>query len=227
MNLDTTKFDDWALGGDSNMIRNSENRNKPSGDTGEMNMFNELISDLDLVDIPFSGRNFSWSNMQADPLLVKLDWVFTNSNWTLSHPATFVQPLSRPTSDHIPYVLHIGTHIPKGCMFRFEIFWVEHPSFMDVVKLHWDNSPVYANAAKNLSRKLKQVRTGLRKWSKSLSNLNRLIYNYNWVLLLLDGLEDQRHLSRLENSFRRLVKHHLSQLLDSKRKYWKQRNTIR
>jgi hypothetical protein len=112
-------------------------------------------------------------------------------------------------------------------MFRFENFWIEHPGFMDIVKLHWDNSPVYANAAKNLSSKLKQVRSGLRKWSKSLSNLNKLIYNCNWVLQLLDGLEDQRILSRLENSFRRLVKHHLSQLLDSKRKYWKQRNTIR
>ena len=29
-----------------------------------MNLFNEAISDLDLVDMPFSGRNFSWSNMQ-------------------------------------------------------------------------------------------------------------------------------------------------------------------
>ena len=165
MNLDSFEFDDWALGGDFNLIRNPENRNKPGGDTGEMNMF-----------IPFSGRNLSWSNMQADPLLVKLDWVFTNSSWTLSHPATFVQPLSRPISDHIPYVLHIGTHIPKGRMFRFENFWVEHPGFMDIVKLHWDNSPVYANAAENRSSKLKQVRSGQRKWSKSLSNLNKLIY---------------------------------------------------
>jgi hypothetical protein len=59
MNLDSSEFDDWALGGAFNLIRNPENRNKPGGDTGEMNMFNELISDLDLVDIPFSGRNFS------------------------------------------------------------------------------------------------------------------------------------------------------------------------
>lgn len=43
-----------------------------------MNMLNELISDLDLIELPFSGRNFNWSNMQADPLLIKLDWVFTS-----------------------------------------------------------------------------------------------------------------------------------------------------
>ena len=54
MNLDTSDFDDWVLGGDFNLIRHLDNINKPRGDIAEMNMFNELISDLDLVDIPFS-----------------------------------------------------------------------------------------------------------------------------------------------------------------------------
>jgi len=73
MNLDTDNFENWALGDDFNLIRNSDNRNRPGGDLAEMNLFNYLISDLDLVEIPFSGRSFTWSNMQADPLLVKLD----------------------------------------------------------------------------------------------------------------------------------------------------------
>ena len=58
-NLDTNGFDDWVLGGDFNLIRSPKNRNKPGGDTIEMNMFNNLISDLDLFEIPFSGRNFT------------------------------------------------------------------------------------------------------------------------------------------------------------------------
>jgi len=116
-----------SLGGDFNLIRHPENRNKSGGDLGEMNMFNELITDLDLIEIPFSGRNFSWSNMQTDPLLIKLDWVFTSSSWALSFPATYVQPLSKPVSDHIPYTVIIGSHIPKSNMFRFENYWVDHP----------------------------------------------------------------------------------------------------
>jgi hypothetical protein len=59
------------------LIRGLENINKPGGEVTEMNMFNEAIADQDLTDIPFSRRNFTWSNMQSDPLLVKLDWVFT------------------------------------------------------------------------------------------------------------------------------------------------------
>jgi len=73
MKFDTNDFDDWIIARDFNLIRYPENRNIPGGDLSEMNMFNELISDFDLVEIPFSGREYTWSNMQDDPLLVKLD----------------------------------------------------------------------------------------------------------------------------------------------------------
>jgi hypothetical protein len=56
------------------------------------------------------------------------------------------------------------------------------------------------------------LRAGLKAWSKKLFNLSELIYNCNWVLLLLDGLKDQRPLSRLEIAFRALVKNHLAML---------------
>jgi hypothetical protein len=41
--------------------------------------FNDLIQHLDLVEIQFQERAFTWSNMQNDPLLEKLDWVFTST----------------------------------------------------------------------------------------------------------------------------------------------------
>lgn len=59
------------------------------------------------------------------------------------------------------------------------------------------------------------------------SNLNKLIYNCNWVLSLLEGLEEQRPLSRLEPAFRKLVISHHRNLQESKRIYWRQRNTPR
>jgi hypothetical protein len=70
-------LDDWILVGDFNLIRSLSDRNKPSGNVGDMNLFNDLIQHLDVVDIPFLGKHFTWSNMQEDPLLEKLDWVFT------------------------------------------------------------------------------------------------------------------------------------------------------
>lgn len=59
MNLDSSKFKYWLLARDFNLYRNPKNRNKPGGDISKMYMFNELISDLDFHDIPFSGRNYT------------------------------------------------------------------------------------------------------------------------------------------------------------------------
>jgi hypothetical protein len=136
LNLDISTFEDWLLVGDFNLYRSVEDRNKPSGDIGDMQMFNDLISNLELVDIPFSGRTYTWSNMQFDPLLTKLDWVFCNPNWSFKFPGTSVQPLSKPISDHSLYVISFGSSIPRACIFRFENFWVEHPDFVKTVDLH-------------------------------------------------------------------------------------------
>lgn len=92
------------------------------GDASEMQMFNNLISDLEFLELPFSGRTFTWSNMQLNPLLVKLDWVFCSSSWNLKYPDTSVQPLSKPISDHVPFVICFGSVIPRSCIFRFENF---------------------------------------------------------------------------------------------------------
>lgn len=120
LNLDYSSFDEWIIAGDFNLYRSIEDMNKPGGDPGDMNLFNDFISDMELVDIPFSGRTYTWSNMQIDPLLIKLDWVFCNASWSYHYPSTSVQPLSRPISDHVPIVISFGSSIPKAATFRFE-----------------------------------------------------------------------------------------------------------
>jgi hypothetical protein len=81
--------------------------------------------------------------------------------------------------------------------------------------------------AKTISGKFKQLRKGLKKWSKEFSQLNKLINNCSWMLAFMDGLEDQRALSLAESNFRILVKQHLQKLLEAKRFYCKQRSTVR
>ena len=95
--------------------------------------FNEAIGHLGLVELPLKGRAYTWSNMQTDPLLEKLDWFFTSINWTLDFPNTEVVPLAKITSDHIPCKVVISTKIPKASLFCFEIFWAEQDDFLDTV----------------------------------------------------------------------------------------------
>lgn len=88
LNFDTSSFEDWILARDFNIMRSPENRNRPGGNISDMLLFNDIIQHLDLAKINFIGRSFTWSTMQSDPVLEKLDWVFTSSSWALTYPDT-------------------------------------------------------------------------------------------------------------------------------------------
>lgn len=130
LNFNITTFDEWMLAGDFNLYRSIEDRNRQGDEVSEMQMFNNAINDLDLIEVTFSGRRFTWSNMQLNPLLVKLDWVFVSSSWGLSYPTTSVQPLAKPISNHIPYVINIGSKVPRSNHFRFENFLLDQSDFL-------------------------------------------------------------------------------------------------
>ena len=115
--------------GNFNYIRGPDNRNRPSGDPNNMMLFNRIIINLDLVEIPLKGRSFTWSNKQDLPLLEKLDWVFTSSDWTFAHPSTMAIPLAKISSDAVPIKVQIDSNIPKSTIFRFEEFWADFNGF--------------------------------------------------------------------------------------------------
>jgi hypothetical protein len=154
--------------------------------------------------------------MQTNPLLEKLDWIFTSTSWTLSFPDTKATPLSMPISDHTPYVVQISTQIPKLPVFCFENYWVEFEGFFDIVKLHWETTPFFGDSARTLSGKFKQVRRGFKAWSRELSKLNKNIHNCSWVIALIDGLEDVRSLSAIEKNFRKNVQKYMANCLKPK-----------
>ena len=132
-NLDINCDDKWLLLGDFNFMRSLENRNLPGGNVNDIFLFNEIIGHLGLIELPIKGRQFTWSNMQSQPLLEQIDWFFTLVAWTSDHPNTLVLPLARSTSDHVPCVVTIATAIPKARVFRFENYWVDLPSFHECV----------------------------------------------------------------------------------------------
>jgi hypothetical protein len=74
--------------------------------------------------------------MQTNPLLEKLDWVFTSTDWTSEFPNTLSYPLAKLGSDHTPIHVSIGNNIPKSCIFRFENYWMEFDGFMEIANQH-------------------------------------------------------------------------------------------
>jgi hypothetical protein len=133
-NFDASALDLWIVMGDFSLIRCPENRNRPDGNVNEMLLFSDVISHLDLVEVPLKNRAFTWSNMQSNCLLEKLDWIFNSSSWTLTFPNTMSYALSHATSDHVPYVAQMDTIVLKSNVFRFENFWTSLPDFLPTVK---------------------------------------------------------------------------------------------
>jgi hypothetical protein len=155
--LDIPVHDNWLLLGYFNFMRSVDNRNKPGADMADIFLFNSIISHLGLLELPLKGRRFTWSNMQATPLMEQLDWFFTTCEWTLRFPNTMVFPLSKSTSYHTPCVVSISTSIPKAKIFRFENIWLDQPGFMDVVKRAWELPTHKNNVASVLAAKFKNV----------------------------------------------------------------------
>jgi hypothetical protein len=151
LSMNRDEYDLWMILGDFNLIRCPENRNRAGGDNNNMLLFNNIIQHLDLEEIPLKGRAYSLSNMQQDPLLEKLDWIFTSSEWTSIYPDTMATPLSRLSSDHVPIQVKIGSSIPKANILRFEDFWIDQEGFSDIVTGNWYNKGVYRNPAHDIA----------------------------------------------------------------------------
>jgi hypothetical protein len=165
--------------------------------------------------------------MQQDPLLERLEWFFTSSTWTLSYPSTFVFPLVKPTSDHVPCVIAIGTKIPRAKIFRFENYSLEHSDFKQVVQNIWNIPVGYSDSAKRINAKFKSLRRGLKFWAKNLPCLKHQIQKTNEVIELLDITEELRSLTIDEWNLRDALKVHIITLLQNQRTYWKQRGKIK
>jgi hypothetical protein len=66
------------------------------------------------------------------------------------------------TSDHVPCLISIDTSIPKGHVFFFENFLLDHEDFMAQVQGGWLQGHLHSDAAKNLTAKFKYLRKVLK-----------------------------------------------------------------
>jgi hypothetical protein len=186
--------------GDFNYYRSPEDCNRDGANYSDMEVFNSTISHLGLVEISVKGRRFTWSNKQETPLLEQLDWCFTSLAWTASYQNTFLIPLAKPISDHIPCCVQIGTKISKANVFRFENFWMQHPGFMELVQESWSSSTQSNNSTSKIVAKFKNLRRTLKHWSKGINKISNLISRCNDVINTLDKIVEQRALFILPSS---------------------------
>jgi len=217
----------WLVLGDFNMYRTPENRNKEGPSYHDMFLFNSLISFLGWTEIPMHGMRYTWSNMQQQPLLEKLDWVFTNNSWTACFPKTTCEAFSRTPSDHCPIKVSVSTDAPISHLFRLENYWLWREDFLEVFLNSWNQDVGLADKARLVTRKLKNLRAALKQWSSSFSNLRQLIHNNDLTVQFFDLIEEHRDLTLEEWQLRDLIRDNLLLLLEQQRIYWQQRGAIK
>jgi endonuclease/exonuclease/phosphatase family metal-dependent hydrolase len=102
------------------MIRYPHEKNNPNFHQFEAQSFNDCVNDMCLIELPLLDRQFTWSNKRSTPTLERLDRAFISLSWDAALPNTSLSSLTRRTSDHVPLIVDIRTHIPKSKVFQFE-----------------------------------------------------------------------------------------------------------
>lgn len=69
----------WVVGSDFNCIRFPSEKKRGSVITSAMRDFSDWIRSNDLVDLPLRAADFTWSNMQREPIISRLDWFLVSS----------------------------------------------------------------------------------------------------------------------------------------------------
>jgi exonuclease III len=205
----------WLLTGDFNSVRSPLDF---WGSTLNMapneNVFNDMIWELALQEIPLLDHEFTWSNMQNPPILSKLDRVLINSGWNDSFPNSVVTTLPRITSDHYPIKIEVSTNIPRAQVFRYYNNWPLKHGFRELVASVWSSTPPKSDAIGTLVARVKFLRQKANSWKKSLKPDRVHLNNAKRALDLMDWIEELRTLLNLESIFRNLLKKKIAYLIN-------------
>ena len=167
----------WIIGGDFNLIRNLDEK---KGGIRSLNtastLFNNTISDLDLIDVRTSNGIFTWNNKQTGDIGItcRLDRFLLLELVMMVEGTVEAVILPAEGSDHWPISLEwdnvrVNPHRP----FIFEKFWLLQLDFQGKLKEWWESSPpIRGTCMFQFQQKLKILKDHIKKWNKeSFSNI--------------------------------------------------------
>ncbi len=106
----------WVICGDFNLTRNLHERRGRTWSRRLMDLFSDLINKLEVMDLPMGNQNFTWSNMQRNPTMARLDRFLISTEWDSVFPLTKVTAIPRITSDHTRSCLTPASSCGTGCL---------------------------------------------------------------------------------------------------------------
>ena len=97
------------MGADFNVVRFLSERLGSTSFIAAMREFSNFISEQGLIDLPFQGGTFTWSNSREVVSKARLDKFLFSVDWEDKFPTVSRRRMSRLCSDHFPIVLEGGS----------------------------------------------------------------------------------------------------------------------
>lgn len=213
--------------GDFNSIFSPSDKSNGTFNCEDIRLAQGLVADLHLLEPPFFGKRFTWTNGQASPIWVKLDRFLVNSRWVEFFPRVTQNCLPRLGSDHVPIRLESGLHIPKPRPFRFEQAWCLADNFFDLIKDWWNLPQPSGCGAFILAKKIKHLKEKLKTWAREdfgSIRLKKLALLHD--IGLLDNLKESRSLTDEETHKENDLRAEMYGILKQEEIYWKQRARV-
>lgn len=133
----------WVMMGDFNEVLMSSKKfgGRPVNIRRAMK-FQDCLDLCGMMDMGYSGARNTWSNLREVTELIqeRLDRSFCS--WRQMFPEASVKHMTRINSDHCPLLVELNPsnslNFPRP--FRFQLGWLAHPDFTNVVRKAWTNA---------------------------------------------------------------------------------------
>nr|GEY23276.1 hypothetical protein [Tanacetum cinerariifolium] len=158
----------------------------------QADIFNEFISNSDLIDIPLDGYNFTWSDKWGSKMS-KLDRLLVSESFYDTFPHTSVIVLVKGTPDHRPILLPENVVDYGPTPFRFFHSWLEMEGFHTLVNNTWKHDGIVEiNGLISFKKKLQNLKGVIREWvALKKADLYNLKKHYQEQISFIDVKVDQ------------------------------------
>ncbi len=214
----------WVICGDFNLTRYPTEKRGRGWSRRLMGMFNDLINELELIDLPMGNQNFTWSNMQRCPTLARLDRFLVSTEWDQTFPLSKMVVAPRITSDHCPILLNTGKK-PHTRLFRIEEMWFAREDFCALIPQWWNEMGRKENSVLTFTAKIRHCRKRMKEWRTncfySVVNTKKAIAE---EIQQLDILEESQELTTQQFELRAQLKTKLLGVVMDEENLWKTRS---
>jgi hypothetical protein len=151
---------------------------------------------IDFADFIFKQGLITWSNRRAGS---KLDRFLVSTDLEEYFPEVCQKRLPRVLLDHFLEEFECGTGKRGRIPFWFENLWLQVERFVEQVERWWDSYYVEGNPSYALARKLKALKSDLKKWNaKVFGDIGERRKEFEEELGELDRIVESRELTKEE-----------------------------